>query len=185
MSRMWWTGDWTRLGYRKQVLRRKGKKLPQIDAIQGGKSRRSRGRDRLANICSRGGIAGLGNRRRKGGQTKESGAASSENCSQKSKDLEGKRRTKPRPNNLPLNSSVRGTNKIVSFPYETNYICFLFYIYFNTIISILILFNGANMQFKSLALMKSEDREVWSFTQFHTNLPYLVSVTNFRNKQRV
>ena len=30
-------------------------------------------------------------------------------AAKKSKDLEGKRKTKPRPNNLPLNSSIRGT----------------------------------------------------------------------------
>ena len=32
------------------------------------------------------------------------------------------------------------------------------------------------------SINESEDREVWSFTQPHTNLSYLVYVPNFRNK---
>ena len=38
-------------------------------------------------------------------------------------------------------------------------------------------------KFQIVILSESEDREVWSFTQSHTNLSYLASVPNFRNKQ--
>ena len=37
-------------------------------------------------------------------------------------------------------------------------------------------------KFQIASINKSEDREVLSFTQSHTNLSYLVSVPNFRNK---
>ena len=37
-------------------------------------------------------------------------------------------------------------------------------------------------KFQIVILNESEDREVWSFTQSHTNLSYLASVPNFRNK---
>ena len=38
-------------------------------------------------------------------------------------------------------------------------------------------------KFQIDSINESEDREVWSFTQSHTNLSYLVSVPNVRNKQ--
>ena len=39
---------------------------------------------------------------------------------------------------------------------------------------------GQNYQIASIN--ESEDRDVWSFMQCHTNLSYLASVPNFRNK---
>ena len=37
-------------------------------------------------------------------------------------------------------------------------------------------------KFRIASINKSEDREVWSFTQSHTDLSHLASVPNFRNK---
>ena len=37
-------------------------------------------------------------------------------------------------------------------------------------------------KFQIASINESEDREVWSFTQSHTDLSYLAPVPNFRNK---